>query len=547
MKTNEMFKLFDKAFLEKVYSFAYHRCNTSHEAEDLCSQIVVAVIAAMKSQETVENFYGFLWTIARRVYADYCEKRSKEQGNVSLENTEYSIASKQNEIDVFIENTAAAQSFKKILYEISFLSKSYRDVMVMYYIDEIKIKDIAVRLGISETTVKQRLFSARNEVRKEVSRVKDKNLALKPIHLFMPGTGKVGGNDCRTLANRLFSQNLIYLCKDKPKTAKELSEELGVPMPYVEEELEIQLHGLNGEYGMLRKLPDGKYITNVIIMDYKEFKEVNGIFDKHLPEISKQLKINIEKYKDEILRIPYLSRQDDIRFILWTLIAKIIWGFKGDISEKIKKKYFANVDTPNRPFSTAALAYRDEENPNFNFYGCDTTNATEICGYKKVFISNLYDTKRKEKIFEAGYNLSRDHGFILFIKTIKGASVNTLNDVEKEIAAKWIEYGFIRKKGDALEPNIVAISIEDEEEFTSFAYKMQSNFDEIKEKIADELAEYMIKHIPAHLMCEYRHYIGLLAGINLFDSVVDECIKNDILIEPTNKRGPEGVLLVVEK
>ncbi len=547
MKTNEMFKLFDKAFLEKVYSFAYHRCNTSHEAEDLCSQIVVAVISAVKGQEAVENFYGFVWTIARRVYADYCEKRSKEQATVSLENTEYSIASKQNEIDVFIEDTAAAQSFKKILYEISFLSKSYRDVMVLYYIDEIKVKDIAVRLGISETTVKQRLFSARNEVRKEVSRVKDKNLALKPIHLFMPGTGNVGGNDCRTMANRLFSQNLIYLCKDKPRTAKELSEELGVPMPYVEEELEIQVHGLNGEYGMLRKLPDGKYITNVIIMDYKEFKAVNGIFDKYLPEVSEQLKINIREYKDEILKFPYLNRQDDIRFILWTLIAKIIWGFKGDITEKIREKHFANVDTPNRPFSTAALAYNDEENPDFNFYGCDTTNATSICGYKKVFISNLYDTKRKEKIFEAGYNLSRDQGFILFIKTVGGLSVNSLDDVEKEIAAKWIEYGFIRKSDDVLEPNVVAISIEDEEKFASFAYKMQSNMNEIKEKIADELAEYMIKHIPQHLVCEYRHYIGLLAGINLFDSVVEECIKNDILIEPINKRSSEGVLLVVEK
>ena len=38
--------------------------------------------------------------------------------------------------------------------------------MIMYYIDEMKVKDIASRLDISENTVKQRLFSARNTVRK---------------------------------------------------------------------------------------------------------------------------------------------------------------------------------------------------------------------------------------------------------------------------------------------------------------------------------------------------------------------------------------------
>ena len=35
----------------------------------------------------------------------------------------------------------------------------------MYYIDEVKIKDIAGKPGIRQTTVKLRLFSARNIIR----------------------------------------------------------------------------------------------------------------------------------------------------------------------------------------------------------------------------------------------------------------------------------------------------------------------------------------------------------------------------------------------
>ena len=141
--------------------------------------------------------------------------------------------------------------------------------MVMYYIDEIKIKDIAQYLNISENSVKQRLFSARNIIRKEVETMNKRNLSLKPIRLAISGTGNPCGNDPRSKAERMLSQNLIYLCKDKPKSAKELSDELCIPMPYVEEELEIQCRGENGSYGMLRKLDNEKYALNILLVDYR--------------------------------------------------------------------------------------------------------------------------------------------------------------------------------------------------------------------------------------------------------------------------------------
>ena len=77
METNETLKLLDdKNLLDKIYHFSYHRCNTSFEAEDLCSDIVLAVISAIHKQKRIDNFYAFVWTVARRVYADYCEKRN---------------------------------------------------------------------------------------------------------------------------------------------------------------------------------------------------------------------------------------------------------------------------------------------------------------------------------------------------------------------------------------------------------------------------------------------------------------------------------------
>lgn len=54
MKTSETLKLLDdKDFLDKIYHYSYHRCNTSFEAEDLCPDIVLAVISAIRKQERI--------------------------------------------------------------------------------------------------------------------------------------------------------------------------------------------------------------------------------------------------------------------------------------------------------------------------------------------------------------------------------------------------------------------------------------------------------------------------------------------------------------
>ena len=144
MNTREALKEMNNAdFLNSIYQFAYRRCNTSHEAEELCSDIILAVIGAVQKQPVIENFYGFVWTVAHRVYADFCEKRSRMALNTSLENMEQPLVSKDNEIDALIEEHANAEQLKKIFKEITFLSKTYRDVVVMYYIDEYNVKDIA--------------------------------------------------------------------------------------------------------------------------------------------------------------------------------------------------------------------------------------------------------------------------------------------------------------------------------------------------------------------------------------------------------------------
>ena len=67
------------------------------------------------------------------------------------------------------------------------------------------------------------------------------------------------------------------------------------------------------------------------------------------------------------------------------------------------------------------------------------------------------------------------------------------------------------------------------------------------EQIAEELAMFMKKRIPDHLMNEYQLYVRLIAGFRLLSSMIEECIKEGLLIVPENRLGAEGVLMVVER
>ncbi len=553
MKTIEVLNEMNNAdFLEKIYQFAYRRCSTSHEAEDLCSDIIMKVLTAVQKQPSIDNFYAFVWTIAHRVYADFCEKRKNISEQISLENTEFVLESKINEIDSLIEDMTAAQQYRRILKEIHFLSKAYREVMILYYLDECKIKDIALQLGILETTVKQRLFSARTTIKKEVETMNNRNLSLKPVKLEFIGTGNPVGNDPREQAVRIFSQNLIYLCKDKPRTVKELADELCVPTLYVEEELEIQCRGSNGTYGMLRKLENGKYITNILLVDYQEYNEVNKIYEKYMPEVCKRLKDKLVEKESKILNLPYLNLRTDLNLVLWALISPIDWGFVGKIYRIISEKYFADVEPVSRPFSCVAIAYPQMEleqgkiSMNCDFYGCDGISANQVAGYEAAFVRNIYG-ERLDKHFGCGHNMSLDPLLLMTLESIGGLSVSDLNEDKKEIAAKALECGYLRKEGNVLEPKMITLEEENHQAFFDIAEEMIEGMDEEIEAIAEELASYIKKHIPKHLMNEYEMYTKLIATVGLETQLIESCISAGLLKAPEQRLGAEGMLLTVKK
>ena len=84
-------------------------------------------------------------------------------------------------------------------------------------------------------------------------------------------------------------------------------------------------------------------------------------------------------------------------------------------------------------------------------------------------------------------------------------------------------------------------------DFYNLYFDFTNNMGTIIDQIAAELSEFMKRHIPEQLMNEYQIYTQLIAGVRILSKAIEECIKEEILSEPQNRVGAEGVLMVVEK
>ena len=546
MKKRDLLNFFDDNLLDKLFGFCYARTNDSYEAEELCSDIIYALIKAANSDGEIESVYPFIWRVARNVYADFSNNRRKHAEAI------YEGDSEEILLGVAEEDTSddTAELLTSVYRRIAFLTKAYREVMIMFYIDGLSTAQIAKAQGTSEGAVRQRLFSARQKIKSEVEEMAEtynKPVALDKINYVFWGTGSPAWGDPSSTCERMFSKHIIWLCHKKPMSASEIAEELNVPTVYVEEELEILCKGENGEYGLLRRLDNGKYAINIVLLDKDVFEKANEIYMKRLPKICDTISDYIEVHKAEYLAYPYLNKKVDMNLILWQQISDISNAFSENVQHILKEKHFSDVVEVQRPYSS--FAYVD----NGKYYGggSDGEYAENICGFSKVHVRNIYITRVKAH-FRCGHNISRDPQIQLALRAIEGLDVATLSETEKEHAAKAIDNGYLYRDGDMLYTKILVNALTDNYKlFEQDLFKISNGlkngyFDADAEIVAEELATLIKKSIPEYLYGEWR-FANVLANSPVLDAVVECLIEKGVLTPPEDGIGAEGCWMSVEK
>lgn len=233
---NGLIKEFTDGYLEKLFYFCLKKTGNSTDAEDLTQDITLNVITALNKGVTPSSFSAWVWRIARNRYSVWAKEKHDRRTAISgLDVSDYEIGDNgKSALDEMIRSEQIAL----LRRELAFIKSDYRDIIVSYYIEDKSVREIASRLSLSESAVKQRLFRARQILKEgmELAREFGKrsydpeeivytNVCTRPGTLGQPWT----------LMDPKLNQNIFLACYDNPMTVEELAIEMGVALPYVED------------------------------------------------------------------------------------------------------------------------------------------------------------------------------------------------------------------------------------------------------------------------------------------------------------------------
>ena len=273
--------------MKSIFGFALTRLGNVTEAEELASDILYAIIKSAKNLKNEERFYGFMWKIAENTYMDHLRKKSKHMSSFAEldENMTDESDSVWNEI-------LKTEDLRLLRRELSLLSKQYRDATVLYYIENFSCSEVANRLHISTEMVKYYLFRARKIIREGMNMERlygQKSYRPEGFEIDYWGLVNFNPNDYEDFKKRKIKGNILLSAYYNAMSMQELSIELGVALPYLEDEIRLLIEQ---KYLVC---DNGKYLTNIPIFTL----DCTNVIHNKLKELTEDAARKFIAVKDE--------------------------------------------------------------------------------------------------------------------------------------------------------------------------------------------------------------------------------------------------------
>lgn len=153
-KDEEALRIFIKEYKIPLYNYIYRIVYRKEDAEDILQETFLKIFKNIKNIDFKRNFKSFIFKIARNSCIDFLRKKRKEIGFTD------EIYEKP---DNFEERMKLKSKIERLL---SNLKREEREIIVLKYIENFKIKEIAEILEIPENTVKIKIFRALKKISK---------------------------------------------------------------------------------------------------------------------------------------------------------------------------------------------------------------------------------------------------------------------------------------------------------------------------------------------------------------------------------------------
>ena len=153
-------------YFDQIYRFVYFKVSSKEEAEDLTSVVFLKTwdYVQNKSIKDHKTLKSLLYKVARNSVIDHYRKKSSriEQLSIDASNSEIDLPDNSQDIHKDIE---IADDYSRIKDKLLELKEEYRELIVMRYVNELSIKEIALSLDKSRGNVRVTLYRALKALR----------------------------------------------------------------------------------------------------------------------------------------------------------------------------------------------------------------------------------------------------------------------------------------------------------------------------------------------------------------------------------------------
>ena len=165
---NTAFSTLVRKYQKQVHALVWRKIGDFHIAEDITQDTFLKAYQKLATLKDPQSFAGWLYVIA----TNHCKTwlRKKRLQTQPLETTSSADLEKATYSEYVIdenEQTTAEVHREVVKQLLAKLQESERTVITLYYLGEMTYEEISKFLGVSVSTIKNRLYRARQHLKKE--------------------------------------------------------------------------------------------------------------------------------------------------------------------------------------------------------------------------------------------------------------------------------------------------------------------------------------------------------------------------------------------
>ena len=160
---------FIEQYGQNIYSFCKKLCLDSDSADELYQEVWLKAMQTIDEIDAKQNVKSYvislaigIWRNNKKKYAIRNRIAPRAESDVEIEQV------LDDRHKSALEDIMKEERRKEVLRAVNELADTYRIPILLYYMEEQTVKEIAKELHIPEGTVKRRLWTARNKLSKEL-------------------------------------------------------------------------------------------------------------------------------------------------------------------------------------------------------------------------------------------------------------------------------------------------------------------------------------------------------------------------------------------